>query len=160
MSQQTSQQHSRGPQSGFTLQNQGVLDKIASSDLDPGSKRLLENLLSTDLVFSNLNDAEVQDFRFRLEEKRELFFAMHPGDECLVTGLDRAEIYDDAADTLKPLSDEEKHIANDIFDFVQLRLMRSKGMEQQRVLKTNIQEQHLDRGEQDGTGLLSKLPGR
>lgn len=133
--------------------------ELLDSPLSEGSKNLLRNLISKDFVLANLNKEEVHELKWRLRIKREKFYAMHPSRECLVTGEDREYINDDRNDSLLPLTQEQKIVADDFFDGIWVRITRAKGMKQQEIMKTSIHESHVqrDQQEQQSGGLLGRL---
>lgn len=139
--------------------HKGVLEEIVDTDLSEGSQNQLRNLLTRDFVLANLSREEVHEFKWKLEAKKELFFAMHPPRGSLITGRTRAFINDDPHDRLSPLSDTQKMQVRDVFDGVFMRVTRSADMKQQEMLNTQISQ--VNKEDQSGSkgglrGLLNK----
>lgn len=139
--------------------HQDILEKITETNLSEGSREILRNLLTKDLVLANFQEAEVNELRWKLRAKQKLFFAMHPDQHCLITGEDRAAIYDDPTATLRPLSDEERAIVRDLFDMLETRITRARKMKQQEMMNTTIRESRAETsgGGEDGKGGLRGL---
>ncbi|GAA0305706.1 hypothetical protein [Halarchaeum salinum] len=133
--------------------HEDILDKITETRLSEGSRDLLRNLLTKDLVLANFQEAEVNEMRWKLRAKQKLFFSMHPDRQCAIVGDDRAAIYDDGTATLRPLSDEERAIVRDLFDMLETRITRARKMKQQEMMNTTIRE---SRAETSGNGDESK----
>lgn len=161
--QQTRSLEAAGAQRGWSADGsfrQDILDYLADTDLPAPSKDLFAHLISRDWVFANLGNDEFNELKWELRYIKEIFYAHHPNEKCLVTGDLRAAIYDDPGDTLRPLSDGDKQEIEQLFRAIRLRLTRSKNMEQQRVLQTNISQTNVDRSESDsGGGLTGWLSG-
>jgi hypothetical protein len=117
------------------------LEMVAEADLDEGSKDLLKNLVSKDWVLANFEPAEVNEFKFRLEIRKLLYSALHPAEDCLVTGEWRAYINDDPDDQLTPLSQQEQMIVDGLFQGLFARITRGREGFQQEMLRTQIREQ-------------------
>jgi len=130
-----------------------LLDKVSDSDLDADSRNLLENLVSKDFIFANLTDAEVTELKYKLLLKRKKFYAMHPAETSLIQGQLRAYVYDDPGNTLTPLTQQEKLIVDQFFEGVFTRVTRARGMAQQEILQTQIQQSYTGNvGEDSGSG--------
>lgn len=117
------------------------LEMVAEADLDEGSKDLLKNLVSKDWVLANFEPAEVAEFKFRLEIRKLLYSALHPAEDCLITGEWRAHINDDPDDHLTPLSQQEQVIVDGLFQGLFARITRGREGFQQKMLRTQITEQ-------------------
>lgn len=140
---------------------ESMLNDIVSTSLSEGSKDMMKNLLTKDFVLANLNRAELNEFKWKLRVKKEIFFAMHPTQDCLVVGERRAAINDDPSDTLRPLTKEMKWEVDNVFDGIWMRSTRALGMQQQKMLNTQIRESKVDRGERaGGNGIIDKLRRR
>lgn len=147
-----------GAQQAQEIHNQ-LIDKITETNLSEGSKNLLRNLLTKDLVLANFKEAEVNEMRWKLRAKKKLFFAMHPAQDCLVTGDDRAAIYDDPAATLRPLSDSQRAIVRDLFDMLETRITRARKMKQQEMMNTTIRESRAQTGDDQRNNSQGGLRG-
>lgn len=142
-------------ESGF---RKDVLRYLAQTDIPDASKREFLNLISRDWVFANLSDAGYNELKWELRHLKHLFYDNHPAHDCLVTGDIRAAINDDPRDTLKPLDDGDIQQVEQLFRTIRLRLTRSKGMQQQRIIQTNISQTEVNRPDGGGgNGLWSKL---
>jgi len=136
-----------------------LLDKVSDSDLNADSRNLLENLVSKDFIFANLTDAEVTELKYKLLLKRKKFYAMHPAESSLIKGQFRAYVYDDPGNTLTPLTQQEKLIVDQFFEGIFTRVTRARGMAQQEILQTQIQQSYTGNvGEESGGrgGLLGR----
>lgn len=136
-----------------------ILNDIVETDLSEGSKNLLRNLLTQDFVLANLSTEEAEEIKWKLEAKKEKFFAMHPPENSLVTGEDRAAINDDPTDNLRPLGPVQRMQVHDVFDGIYLRVTRSKDMKQQEVMNTRIQERRDNNDGESSKGGLRGLIG-
>lgn len=135
-----------------------LLQEITTSDLHPDSRELLTNLVSKDFIFANLTDAEVESFKKELKLKRKKFYTMHPSQESIVEGDLRAYVYDDPGNTLTSLTQQEKLIVDQFFEGIWMRVTRARGMRQQEILKTQINQSitgSTDGGDKKG-GLLQR----
>lgn len=138
-----------------------MLNSITETTLREGSKEMLRNLLTKDFVLANLDKAQLHEFKWKLECKFEYFIWMHPSDDCLVVGDRRAAINDDPADRLRPLTFQQKWEVMNVFDGIWMRVTRALNMRQQEMLKLDIRESRVDRGERgaSGNGIIDKLRG-
>lgn len=117
-----------------------LLDEITDSELNADSRELLTNLVSKDFIFANLTDEEVTEFKFKLELKRKKFYVMHPSQESIIEGTFRAYVYADSGNTLTSLDQQEKLIVDQFFEGIWMRVTRARGMRQQEILKTQINQ--------------------
>lgn len=136
-----------------------VLRFLAQTDLPPASKQKFEELMSRDFVFANLNSPEVEEQKWLLRVLRELFVISHPSPECYVRGEWAKAINDDPrAGELGPLDEQDMLEVDALFKTVWLRLTRSRGMEQQRVIQTSISQSEINRpGQGSSDSLLGRL---
>lgn len=137
--------------------HEGILQDLTETDLKEGSKDILRNLVTKDFVLANFSEAEVNEVKWSIRTKQEMFFAIHPDQECEVTGDDRAAINDDPTDQLTPLTQEEKLVAQTFFDGVETRITRARDMKQQEIWNTQIAERRSEGAEEDGGGVLGRL---
>lgn len=136
-----------------------LLDKVSDSDLNADARNLLENLVSKDFIFANLTDEEVTELKYKLLLKRKKFYAMHPAETSLIKGEFRAYVYDDPGNTLTPLTQQEKLIVDQFFEGVFARVTRARGMAQQEILQTQIQQSYTGNVGENGSskgGLLGR----
>lgn len=137
-----------------------LVEFLTSSDLDEGTTNMLQNLISKDIVLAYLTEAEVREYKWKLRIKREEFLALHPADDCLVTGQYRAAINDDRTDTLTPLDARQKMQVLSFFDMAETLVTRARGMKQQEMINTEIREHRAEdnRGsESESGGILGKI---
>lgn len=163
--QQTRQMEAYGARQGWQAEGafrEDILRYLADTDLPGSSKQLFANLITRDWVLANLSNAEFNELKWELRHLRDIFYAAHPADECVVVGERRAVINDDPSDDLEALSVRDKQAIEQLFRTIRLRLTRSKGMQQQRVLQTNISQTQVERQKDGGgdKGLRGWLPGR
>lgn len=151
-------QHGQIPASPAEIR-QSMLRELTDTNLSEGSRELLRNLVQKDMVLAFLKEPEVKEWKWKLRTKQELFFVMHPGADCLVTGEDRAAINGNVSDRLSPLSQEQKIVVRDFFDMLELRISRARDMKQQEMMNTQIREARSDRDESGGGGLKQRLRG-
>lgn len=114
---------------------------IADADLEEGSKELLKNMLSKELVLGCFDDAEMNDWRWKIRRKRDMFFAMHPDHRFILDAEDQQAIYDDPHATLTQLSDQQRQIVRDFFDVLEARITRAKQGFQQEMMNMDIHEE-------------------
>lgn len=152
-------QRRNGKPTSATAVHQGLMEDLTDTELSEGSKDLLRNLITKDLVLAYLNDAEVNEVKWHIRIVKELYFAVHPDQNCLVTGKDRAYINDDSTDTMTPLTENEQITVESFFLSVITRVTRARGMKQQEMLNTDIRE-HRDNTESNGSnGIIGRLRG-
>jgi len=137
-----------------------LLEKVSESDLNADSRNLLENLVSKDFIFANLNDNEVTEFKYKLLLKRRKFYTLHPSQESIIEGDFRAYVYDDPGNTLTSLTQQEKLIVDQFFEGIFMRVTRARGMKQQEILQTQIRQAltgDLGSDDDSGGGLLGRF---
>lgn len=66
--------------------------------------------------------------------------AMHTGASAGIEGDVRAYVYDDPGNTLTSLTQQEKLIVDQFFEGIWMRVTRARGMRQQEILKTQINQ--------------------
>jgi len=139
-------------------QYEDVFEQLTETDLSEGSRELLRNLVTKDLVLAYFNDAEITEMKWKLRTIKDVYLDMHPSGDCLVTGQDRAAINDDPSDTLRELSGEDIMVIDTFFTQLISRLTRARQMKQQEMMNTQISEQRAEMqgGESDG-GLISRF---
>lgn len=135
----------------------GILDDLTDTEISEGSKDILRNLVSKDLVLAYLTEAEINEVKWHIRIVKELYLAMHPAQDCLVTGEDRAAINDNSSDRLRALSEEERINIETFFMSVQSRVTRAREMKQQELMNTQIAEHRDQRSNDGGGGLLGRL---
>jgi hypothetical protein len=135
-----------------------LLRELTKSDLSEGSKTILRNLTSPDLILAYLETAEVVEIKWDLRTRHRMYLSMHPARECEVVGQDRAYINDSPKDRLEPLSSTQRMQVDTFFQGIWMRVTRARGMKQQEIMKTQIARSEVDRGDQDDSngGLVGK----
>lgn len=116
------------------------VDKIVKTGLDPGTAEMLTNLLQSDWVLGNLNDAEVHEARWLARTIADEVEDMHPSEQSIWQGDIREYASGDSSQSLKPLNSAEK---TKIFQLIQaftVRVTRSEDMEQQEIFRKSINE--------------------
>lgn len=116
------------------------VDKIVKTGLDPGTAEMLTNLLQSEWVLGNLNDAEVHEARWLARTIADEVFDMHPSEKSIWQGDVREYASGDSSQNLKPLNSAEK---TKIFQLIQaftVRVTRSENMEQQEIFRKSINE--------------------
>lgn len=135
---------------------EAYIDKMTDSSLDQGTVTFLSNFLSQDFVLANYTDAEHHEVRWLARELLIEIEAMHPNDDCLLTGEFRKFFFDNDRQALEPLDDGQRAT---LFQFVQgviARASRAKGGFQQEQFSTQISVSEVrERDEEDDGGWLS-----
>lgn len=137
-----------------------LVEFLTESDLDEGSTDMLQNLVSKDVVLAYLTEAEVREYKWKLRVKREQFLALHPADDCLVTGDYRAAINDNRGDTLRPLNARQKMQVLTFFDMAETLVTRARKMKQQEMMNTQIHERRAEDNRESNSGrggILGKI---
>ena len=132
--------------------NTEFVDKIIQTGLDEGTAEMLTNLLQSEWVLGNLDDAEVHEARWLARTIADEVFAMHPSEDSIWQGDVREYASGDASQNLKPLNSAEQ---TKIFQLIQaftVRVTRSEGMEQQEIFRKSINESSTVDKTQDTSG--------
>lgn len=130
------------------------VDKIIDSGLDQGTAEMLTNLLQSEWVLGNLDDAEVHEARWLARTIADEVFAMHPSEDSIWQGDIREYASGDSSQNLKPLNSAEQ---TKIFQLIQaftVRVTRSENMEQQEIFRKSINESKTIDDTQDSGGWL------
>jgi len=120
--------------------NPDFVTKIVETGLDPGTANMLTNLLQSDWVLGNLDDAEVHEARWLARTIADEVYAMHPHEDSIWQGDLREYSFGDSSQNLTALNSAEK---TKIFQLIQaftVRVTRSEGMEQQEIFQKSISE--------------------
>ncbi len=145
------------PPQSPTQVRRGIFEELTDTEISEGSKDVLRNLISKDLVLAYLTEAEVNEVKWHIRVVKELYLSMHPPQDCEISGGDRAAINDAPEDTLTPLTEEERVNVETFFMTVQSRVTRARDMKQQEMTRTQIAE-HRDNGDNDSDGgLMGKI---
>lgn len=140
--------------------DQGYLRELLKDELEEGEQDLLKNLVSRDFVLANWSFEQLNELKFDLEIIRDQYFAMHPDDDCVVTGDFRAYCYGDRSETREPLTESEKMKAITYFKGAFGRITRALDMKQQEMNAKTIRENRMSRDDNTGGGgLVGRLRG-
>lgn len=140
-----------------TQVRENIFEELTETDISEGSKDVLRNLISKDLVLAYLTEAEVNEVKWHIRIVKEIYLAMHPPQDCEVVGADRAAINDDSEDNLRPLSEKERVNIETFFMTVQTRVTRARNMKQQEMNRTQIAEHRDNRDSDSGGGILGRI---
>jgi DNA-binding PucR family transcriptional regulator len=124
--------------------NPDFVEQIVSTGLEMGTAEMLRNLLQSDWVLGNLDDAEVHEARWLARTISDEVYAMHPGGESIWCGDVRAYASGNPNQELSPLSSAQR---TKIFQLIQaftVRVTRSEDMEQQEIFRKSINESKTD----------------
>lgn len=127
------------------LQNQPVLNQngqireeylshLVDSGIDESSASLLKDLLTRDMVLSNLDSAETNEIRWLTRLVQKNLEALHPPEGSVIQGEYRAFLSDDEEDRLAALNDRQRLLINEAVMVVVARVARSTDGWQQEEL--------------------------
>lgn len=144
------------------LQNQPVLNqqgqlreeylsRLVDSGLNQESANLLKELLTRDLVLSNLESAEVNEVRWLTRLIQKKVHAMHPPEGSVMQGQYRAFLSDDEGDNLSALDDRQRVLIDQTVMVVVSRVARSKkGWQQEEMSKVYAVSENRKDNEEKG----------
>jgi len=136
--------------------DEGYIDKVTNSELDPGTVSTLSNLLSKDFVLGNLSEAEVHEHRWLTREIMIEVEAMHPDHDSMWQGRFRQVASGERRDALRPLDDAQKSVMQQFIQGVISRATRSKdGWQQEEVNKSYRVSERVEPESDDGGFLFS-----
>lgn len=141
-------------------QYEDVFEQLTETNLSEGSRELLRNLVTKDLVLAYFNDAEITEMKWKLRTIKDVYLDMHPSGDCIVTGDDRAAINDDRGDTLTELTGEDIIVIDTFFTQLISRLTRARQMKQQEMMNTQIAERRDGSDDSGGGGLIDRITGK
>lgn len=128
------------------------LKEITGHELQDGTYDHLQTLLTSDLVLSNISEAEKNELKF-------LTFLMvrrikwnHPSRDSYLQGEYRAFLRDDPGDVLEPLSQREIHLIEMASWVVISRIARSQGGWQQDKMNESITRSEVSNDKQQQNG--------
>lgn len=136
-----------------------LLETLVDTTLTEGERTLLENLLSQDFILANYTEEQLHELWWDIELIRVKFLRMHPGKECVITGIVREYAFDEFGNCLKPMDDMEKLKIDQFFKGVKSRITRAKKMKQQEELTKQRQESIVNKpsSKSGSGGLLGRL---
>jgi len=110
------------------------LAELSDTELNMGTISVLENMVTRDFVLGYLDAPEVHEQKWLARVAAQRVYAMHPGENCVITGEYRAQLYGDDHENLMPLSDREKEKIRAFIKGIFLRVSRSKeGWQQDKI---------------------------
>lgn len=131
------------------------VDRITQTELDQGTVRILENMLSRDWVLANFSDAEVHETRWLARVMMMQLEALHPPEDSIWTGELRAYAADEERQALQPLDSAQRLVIFETIQGVIARATRSKeGWQQENFNKTISQSETVDRSKDEDGGWL------
>lgn len=132
------------------------VDRITQTELNQGTVRILENMLSRDWVLANFDDAEVHEIRWLSRVMMKQLEALHPPEDSIWTGNLRQYASDDDRQALEPLDSAQRLVVFETIQGVISRATRSKdGWQQENFRKQIKQSETLDRSTDEDEGWLS-----
>jgi hypothetical protein len=136
--------------------DEGYIDKVTESELNPGTISTLSNLLSKDFVLGNLSDAEVHEHRWLTRQLVLEIEAMHPREDSMWQGRFRQVASGKRRDALRPLDEAQKSVMQQFIMGVINRATRSKdGWQQEESNKVYRVSERRDTSEEDEGFLFS-----
>lgn len=132
------------------------VDRITDTELNQGTIRILENMLSRDWVLANFDDAEVHEIRWLARVMQKQLEALHPPEDSIWTGELRKYAADDKRQGLEPLDSAQRLVVFETIQGVISRATRSKdGWQQENFRKQIRQSETYERGGEEDGGWLS-----
>lgn len=128
------------------------LREITQHGLPDGTYDHMASLLSPDLVLSNLEKAEVNEYKWLIRYTVKKMKAAHPDEDSYVQGEYRKFLRDNPKDGRKPLSQRQKQLIEHAAWVVISRIARSEsGWQQEEIGKTtNVSEVQDSRSQSRG----------
>jgi len=143
----------RGTQQGQV--DSDYVDRITQTELNQGTVRILENMLSRDWVLANFDDAEVHEIRWLSRVMMKQLESLHPPEDSIWTGELRKYAADDDRQALEPLDSAQRLVIFETIQGVISRATRSKdGWQQENFRKQIKQSETVDRSQDDDEGWL------
>jgi len=144
---------------GARAQSQGMdrtyINEMTDHELNQGTVDILSNLLDRDFMLGNLSDAEVHEYRWLARVLRLEIEALHPNEDSVFQGAVRAVAFDDRADALPSLSEQDLAIIEQFLMAVIARATRGKDGWQQEMFNKTIQASETRQvGDDDEGGFL------
>lgn len=138
-----------------------MIDKLMESELDSGTVKALNNLVSRDFVLSYFEGKDLTTFEWQLESALLRLFAMHPP-QGGVGGKARTYYYDDPKDALVPLRPQDREQLRSFKKGILSRVRRSKGgYQQDKIGETTSRVETINRKEEDDSkGRIRGFLGR
>ena len=131
------------------------VDRITQTELNQGTVRILENMLSRDWVLANFDDAEVHEIRWLSRVMMKQLESLHPPEDSIWTGELRKYAADDDRQALEPLDSAQRLVIFETIQGVISRATRSKdGWQQENFRKQIKQSETVDRSQDDDEGWL------
>jgi len=135
------------------IDDKAYLDKITEHDLQAGTISKLDNLLDQ-FALSNLDEAEVHEYRWLARVMRKEVEAMHPRRNSVFQGDVRAAAYDDTSAALEPLTEREKAVIEQFIMAAIARATRGREGWQQEMFNKTISASETREVDENETGGL------
>lgn len=141
------------------LEEDGVdgdfIDRITSTDLELETVQLLDNLLSSDWVLANFNDAEVHETRWLVRVMKLQLETLHPPEDSIWQGEYRMYASGEERQALKSLDSAQRLEIAEVIQGVVSRATRAKeGWQQENFNKTHRVSETVDRNDDEDSGWL------
>jgi hypothetical protein len=133
--------------------SQAWLREITDHQLDGATEKLMQNLLTQDMLLGNLQDAEATEIKWLMRELSEEVKRMHPDSNCSVVGAARSAYLDEHKEGLKPLSNIQEQLIDQAVLVILTDITRSKdGFQQEQFSKvvTETRNEDADSGSRLG----------
>jgi hypothetical protein len=130
------------------------LEAVIEDELDDAAVGMLRNMTSRDFILSNLKDPEINEIKKLREITIKKVKAAHPGENAIMQGDLRKQVYDNG-EKLTPLTSNQRILIDQYVRAAFADLARSRGgFQQEQFGKTISASEIKDRDSDDG-GLLS-----
>ena len=118
--------------------DKSYINEMTDYQLQEPTVDKLSNLLDQDFMLSNLNDAEVHEYRWLARVVRLEVEALHPTSGAVFQGDLRAVAFDDTEAAIEPLTDKNKAIIEQFLMAVIARATRGRDGWQQEMFNKTI----------------------
>jgi len=142
-------------QAGSEPMDQAYIDEMLGYDADQGTIDLLSNLLDRDFMLGNASEAEQHEYRWLARVKRLDIESLHPHEDSVFQGQLRRVAFDDRADKLPSLSEQD---LTQIETFLMVAIRRAgrgkEGWQQEMFNKTITASERRDVSDDDDSGFV------
>jgi len=126
--------------------------EMTNYELDPGTVKILSNLLDRDFMLGNLSEAEVHEYRWLARVLRLEVEALHPGSNSILSDELRMIAFDDSDQKLPSLSQQDLTLIEQFLMAVIARATRGKDGWQQTMFNKTIQASETREVSDDDSG--------
>ncbi|UPV72970.1 hypothetical protein M0R89_10460 [Halorussus limi] len=128
----------RGMQTaGLAAEKAEWLERLAQTDMSDASINLLDNMVDRTFVLGYLNDAEINEIKWRMHTMYLRICALFPPKNSQMQGPVRAFFFDDADQNRTYLTDEQKTIIAQMIIGISVYVSRSKeGFQQEKMVES------------------------